>query len=426
MDALVMGMQSSGISAQALLEREGFTVRRYDDNLEIENNWKGRDDVLNGVELVVISPAIPNSHPVVIEAKERGIVIISELELGSRYVSGEKIVVTGTNGKTTTVDMLHKMLTIMGKKSKVMGNIGYPVSQVALDGDELDYAIIEASSFQLEYISSLHPKIAMLLNLSPDHMDRYDDYEDYVNAKKRVFLKQTAMDYAIINGDVRRLREIGKRLPCNVRYVSTREQSGDIFVKNNYFYYNGEPTVSVRDSRVRGEHNRFNMMAVMNVAKILGAKKEHIISFVREYKVLAHRIEYVGTFGGKSYYNDSKGTNVLACKAAVETVGGKIGLILGGSDKKEEFTELFDEIGDKLSYVMVTGANAEKIYSSAMKVGFIDIEVVHSLEEAIKGLSMRDDIENILFSPASASFDRFSSYVERGEFFKNKVYALTV
>ena len=423
--ALVMGVQSSGISAKHLLEREGYEVRLYDDRLELPNNYKDRvEEALEGLELIVVSPSIPYDHPVVKEGEAMGIKVISELELGASYLNVVKIAVTGTNGKTTTVDMLEKLLKIMGKRVRTMGNVGYPVSQVVLDGEELDYAIIECSSFQLERTYTLKPKYAYFLNLSPDHMDRYQSYDDYFNAKKRIFNMQSATDYAFLNGDSRQLRELGKKLSANVKYISTREQKGDIFVKDNYFYVGGQPLISVRESRARGEHNRFNMMAVLSLGKLLGATKEQLMAFVREYRILPHRVEFVCTKNGISFYNDSKGTNVGACLAAIETVGGNIGLIMGGSDKKEDYTEFFDEIYDKVRFTCISGANAEKIYASAMKVGYTNVKILPTLDDCVKELSSIKGIDTVLFSPASASFDRYHNYQERGEFFKNRVYAL--
>ena len=424
--ALVMGIQASGISARNLLLKMGYEVRLYDDKLEIENNFKDRgEEIFENLDLIVVSPSIPYDHPVVKEGEERGIKVISELELGASELKEVTIIaVTGTNGKTTTVDMLEKMLKIMGKKVRTMGNVGYPVSQVVLDGEELDYAIIECSSFQLERTYTLHPKFAVFLNLSPDHMDRYLTYDDYFNAKKRIFNAQCVTDYAVLNYDSKHIRDLAKRLPVTIKWVSSKEQKGDVTVKDNYFYLKGQPLVSVRDTRARGEHNRFNMSAVMTIGATLGATKEQLISFVREYKVLPHRVEFVGTVDGINYYNDSKGTNVGACLSAIRTVGGNVGLIMGGSDKKEDFTEFFDEIYDKVRFVVATGANAEKIYHSALKVGFSDISITETLDEAVELLSKRREVDNVLFSPASASFDRFSGYQERGEYFKNRVYAL--
>lgn len=424
--ALVMGIQASGISASNLLARLGYEVRLYDDNITIENNYKDRgDEIYKDLDLVVLSPSIPSNHPVVKGAESLGIKVISELELGASQLKDSTIIaVTGTNGKTTTVDMLEKMLKIMGKRVRTMGNTGYPVSQVVLDGNIPEYSIIECSSFQLERTYTLRPKYSIFLNLSPDHMDRYDTYEEYFNAKKRIFNMQKVTDYALLNYDLRQTRDLAKHLPVTIKWISAKEQKGDVTVKDNYFYLLGQPLVSVRESRARGEHNRFNMAAVLTIGNILGATKEQLISFVREYRVLPHRIEFVGAVNGISFYNDSKGTNVGACISAIKTVGGKVGLIMGGSDKKEDYCEFFDEIYGKVKYVAVTGANAEKIYDSAMKVGFTDITITNTLDEAVSLLSTKEGIDTVLFSPASASFDRYSGYQERGEYFKNRVYAL--
>ena len=424
--ALVMGIQSSGISAKNLLVKLGYAVRLYDDNLEFESNYKDKgEEIYEDLDLVVVSPSIPYNHPVVKGAEERRIRVISELELGvSQLKDCSIIAVTGTNGKTTTVDMLEKALKIMGKKVKTMGNIGYPVSQVVLDGEDIEYAVIECSSFQLERTYTMRPKFALFLNLSPDHLDRYDSYDDYFNAKKRIFNAQSVTDFAVLNYDVKQIRELAKRLPVTIKWVSSKEQKGDVTVKDNYFYLLGQPLISVRESRARGEHNRFNMAAVMTVARLLGATKEQLQAFVREYRVLPHRVEFVGSVGGVSFYNDSKGTNVGACLSAIRTVEGNIGLIMGGSDKKQDFYEFFDEIYGKVKYVAVSGANAEKIYDSAMKVGFTDIRITQTIDDAVALLSSMDGIDTVLFSPASASFDRFSGYQERGDYFKNRVYAL--
>ncbi|MFA5450076.1 MAG: UDP-N-acetylmuramoyl-L-alanine--D-glutamate ligase, partial [Clostridia bacterium] len=379
------------------------------------------------LDMVLVSPGIPNTHPVIVEAKERGVPIVSELDLGASLLKAEIIMVTGTNGKTTTVDMIGKGLSIMSKKAKVMGNIGYPVSQVVLDGTELEYAVIEASNFQLEYTSHIRPKIAALLNLAPDHIDRYKSYDEYVAAKKRVFLNQTENDFAILNADSRAIREIGKELKAQKIWVSTREAKGDFFVKDNYYYYMGEPLVSVKESRMKGEHNRFNIMTALNVMNILGGKREQFISLIRDYKLLPHRVEYVSTINGISFYNDSKGTNISACKASIDAVkGGGIGLILGGSDKHEEFCEFFDDISDSVKFIAVTGGNEDKIYSAAMKVGFQNIEICPSLSDAIRLLYSKEGIDTVLFSPASASFDRYRGYAHRGDTFKELVYSIEV
>lgn len=419
--AIVIGMRLSGTAAKALLSKQGYEVVGVDDNPEVAPATP--DCPIEEFALGVVSPAIANDHPLIVAAQKAGVKLISELELGIRNLKGIKVVVTGTNGKTTVCDMIDKALKLSGISCRTMGNIGYPVSQVALDGTEYAVNIIEASSFQLEHTYTLRPDYAVLTNIAPDHMDRYPDFAGYFAAKKRVFRLQTASDVAVLNYDQPAIRELGKHLASEVVWVSAAEAVGDCYIKNNAFYLRGEQLISVKESKLRGEFNRFNMMTAITVAARLGATKEALKKFVREYRPLPHRIEYVGVFRGKRCFNDSKGTNVSATLAALDAMEGSTALIMGGSDKKEDYCEFFLDVPEKLKFVAVTGANAEKIYGSALKVGFNDIVIVKDLQAAI--ISAAESAADIvLFSPASASFDRYTGYKERGERFKNLVSAL--
>ena len=419
--AIVIGMRLSGTAAKALLSKQGYEVVGVDDNPEVAPATP--DCPIEEFALGVVSPAIANDHPLIVAAQKAGVKLISELELGIRNLKGIKVVVTGTNGKTTVCDMIDKALKLSGISCRTMGNIGYPVSQVALDGTEYAVNIIEASSFQLEHTYTLRPDYAVLTNIAPDHMDRYPDFAGYFDAKKRVFRLQTASDVAVLNYDQPAIRELGKHLASEVVWVSAAEAVGDCYIKNNAFYLRGEQLISVKESKLRGEFNRFNMMTAITVAARLGATKEALKKFVREYRPLPHRIEYVGVFRGKRCFNDSKGTNVSATLAALDAMEGSTALIMGGSDKKEDYCEFFLDVPEKLKFVAVTGANAEKIYGSALKVGFNDIVIVKDLQAAIiRAAESAADI--VLFSPASASFDRYTGYKERGERFKNLVSAL--
>lgn len=419
--AIVIGMRLSGTAAKALLSKQGYEVVGVDDNPEVAPATP--DCPIEEFALGVVSPAIANDHPLIVAAQKAGVKLISELELGIRNLNGIKVVVTGTNGKTTVCDMIDKALKLSGISCRTMGNIGYPVSQVALDGTEYAVNIIEASSFQLEHTYTLRPDYAILTNIAPDHMDRYPDFAGYFAAKKRVFRLQTASDVAVLNYDQPAIRELGKHLASEVVWVSAAEAVGDCYIKNNAFYLRGEQLISVKESKLRGEFNRFNMMTAITVAARLGATKEALKKFVREYRPLPHRIEYVGVFRGKRCFNDSKGTNVSATLAALDAMEGSTALIMGGSDKKEDYCEFFLDVPEKLKFVAVTGANAEKIYGSALKVGFNDIVIAKDLQAAI--IRAAESAANIvLFSPASASFDRYTGYKERGERFKNLVSAL--
>lgn len=419
--AIVIGMRLSGTAAKSLLSKQGYEVVGVDDNPEVAPATP--DCPIEEFALGVVSPAIANDHPLIVAAQKAGVKLISELELGIRNLKGNKVVVTGTNGKTTVCDMIDKALKLSGISCRTMGNIGYPVSQVALDCTEYAVNIIEASSFQLEHTYTLRPDYAVLTNIAPDHMDRYPDFAGYFAAKKRVFRLQTASDVAVLNYDQPAIRELGKHLASEVVWVSAAEAVGDCYIKNNAFYLRGEQLISVKESKLRGEFNRFNMMTAITVAARLGATKEALKKFVREYRPLPHRIEYVGVFRGKRCFNDSKGTNVSATLAALDAMEGSTALIMGGSDKKEDYCEFFLDVPEKLKFVAVTGANAEKIYGSALKVGFNDIVIVKDLQAAIiRAAESAADI--VLFSPASASFDRYTGYKERGERFKNLVSAL--
>lgn len=419
--AIVIGMRLSGTAAAALLEKQGYEVVRVDDDPAIAPS--APDCPTGEFSLAVVSPAIGNDHPLIKEAEACGVRVVSELELGIQFLKGVKVVVTGTNGKTTVCDMIDKILKLSGISCRTMGNIGYPVSQVILDGADYDVNVIEASSFQLERTYTLKPDYAVLTNVAPDHMDRYPDFESYFAAKKRIFRLQTASDAAVLNYDQPLIRELGTHLASEVIWVSGSEPVGDCYIKNNAFYLKGEQLISVKESKLRGEFNRFNMMTAIDVAARLGAGKEALKKFVREYRPLPHRIEYVGVFRGKRCFNDSKGTNVAATLAALDAMEGSTALIMGGSEKKEDFCEFFLDAPEKLKFVAATGANAEKIYGSALKVGFNDISVVKDLRDAVIEAA-GSDADIVLFSPASASFDRYTGYKERGERFKNLISSL--
>lgn len=427
--AAVIGLSSSGTAAVALLKSKGCKLTVYDDDLSksvsgLKNAAANENyDFIAEQDFIVISPGIPNSHPAVSAAKLHNVPIYSELSIGASELNCPIIAVTGTNGKTSTVGMIKKLLKAAGKKVKTAGNVGYPVSQLAKDGEKLDYAIVEASSFQLEY-GELRPYIACILNFSPDHMDRYESYSDYVAAKTRLVEFQTANDYTVLNRDDPSVWRISEKAEGKVVPFSTKKEEGRAYVKDGYFVYNGKPLVPLKSFGIKGEHNKSNALCALTVGSIVGASEASAAAFIKKCTLPPHRIEYVATVGGKRYYNDSKGTNMHATRAAVDMLDEGIGLILGGSDKKEEFCDFFDTLPDKVVRVAVTGGNAEKILNSALKVGFSDIRIYDNLQQAIDALGACNEVKNVLFSPASASFDRFRNYEERGNAFKELVFRI--
>lgn len=427
---LVMGMKASGISAGYLLKQNGAVVYCYDDSpdIVIENFTVITDcweKYIEAIDLIIISPAIPNEHKVIVKAKELNIKIISEIELGSQFLECPIIAVTGTNGKTTVVSMITKLLGSLGYKVKAMGNIGYPVTQVVLDNQLLDYAIVETSSFQLEYIDKFIPFIAVVLNLAPDHMDRYDNYLQYINAKANIYKNQSSKDYIFVNKDDSVCRKFGMASKAKQIEISVHLKTTAVHIKDHYFCHDDISLCHVKECKLRGEHNKFNLLIALNIGAMLGAKREHLINLIKWYNLLPNRIEYVSTLNNINYYNDSKGTNIHACKNAIASMEGSVGLIMGGSDKKEDFCEFFENIDEKVKAIAVCGGNGEKIFQSALKMGFPDIKLVDSLKNAVEYLREKD-IKNILFSPCSASFDNYRNYAERGDAFKKIIYEISI
>ena len=426
---LVYGMQSSGISAAYLAKKCGANVLCCDDDEKVkvaDFSFISPLDVKNAlqnVDLIIVSPSISKYHDLFSYAKESNVPVVGELEFGCSFLHCKIIAVTGTNGKTTCTTMIDKLMNICGFRSKAMGNVGYPVSQVVLDETPLDVAVIEVSSFQLEHAPTFHPDVAVVLNLAPDHLDRYDDYKEYVLTKSKILQNMTEKDYFIFNSDDGAVRSFVKLTRAKCLPVSTRADLSEIKIKGSYFSDGERSFAHVKECRARGEHNRFNMLVAMNVGKLFGARRENMAKLVKEYAFLPNRIEYVSTIAGKNYFNDSKGTNVHACKNAIDAMDGTVGLIMGGSDKNEDYCDFFENIDEKVKFVAITGANAEKIYNSAQKMGFSESYIFDDLSSCVAFLSSKP-VDNVLLSPCSASFDRYKNYAERGQKFKEIVYAV--
>lgn len=426
---LVVGMKASGISVATLLMKKGAEVFCYDDAIKELSGFTMlndlSDDVVKKMDQIVVSPSIPPQNKAILKGKRYGVPIRGEIEIGCSFLRCPTIMVTGTNGKTTVVTMIEKLLSYAGLRTKAMGNVGYPVSQVILDESELDYAIIEVSSFQLEY-ADVKPYISVILNLAPDHMDRYASYEEYVATKRKICTNQTGADYFLYNKDDGAARKFLTYTNACPIPIGTSGKNSSVYIKDNFYWVDDKALCSVKTCKLRGEHNKFNMLVALNVGKILGAKPEHFLRLIKEYTLLPNRIEYVTSLGGKSYYNDSKGTNIHACRFAIESMTGSVGLIMGGSDKNEDFCDFFENIDPKVKNIAVTGGNAVKIYNSAMKMGYTAIRIVDTLENAVRYLSGIEGIDNVLLSPCSASFDRYKNYAERGEKFKEAVYRVKI
>ena len=426
---MVVGMKASGISVASLLMQHGHTVVCYDDSNERISGFEYLDkitsEIIKKFDYIVVSPSIPPEHTVIQNALLAKIPIFGELEIGCQYLDCPQIMVTGTNGKTTVVTMIEKLLSLAGFKTKAVGNIGYPVSQLALDKTKLDYAVIEVSSFQLEYIDKIKPYISVILNLAPDHLDRYKSYNDYVICKRKISINQDKNDYIFFNNEDGLARQFINFTKAKGMPVSTSKKLSSVYIKDNYYMHGDKTLCNVKLCKLRGEHNKFNLLIALNIGVLLGVCDEHLVRLIKDYTLLPNRIEYVSTLYGKNYYNDSKGTNIHACRYAIASMEGSVGLIMGGSDKNEDFCEFFENISEKIKFIAVTGGNAQKIYNSAMKMGFTNICITNTLKDAVNILSKKD-VNNVLLSPCCASFDRYRNYNERGEKFKEAVYAIKI
>ena len=420
-NVLIYGYGKSGKAAAKLLNRRGANVKVYDDDYSkkdylIFEEWA--EDFKN-IDIVVISPAVSSLKSEVLELKLSGVPVISEIELGYETCYGDVIAVTGTNGKTTTTKLINKIISESGVTSFELGNIGTPFCEVSDKLKTGDVAVVEVSSFQLEGVKNFSPEISVLLNIEPDHLDRHKTIECYEDLKSRIFAKQGEGDFFVANVSDERVAALTKRANCNVVPFSVSEECDGAYIKGGSVFFKGEEVLKVSVSPFKGRELE-NLLAAVCVAKIRKIENSVIEKAVSEFKKPPHRVELVGVKNGKSIFDDSKATNISATISAIEGVTDDTVLILGGSDKGEEFPELFEHIGKKIKRILVCGENAKSILHAARLCGYREITECPSLENCVE-LAYEGDERNILFSPASKSFDRFSGYAERGDKFKEIV-----
>ncbi len=438
MNYLVIGLGRSGISACNLLVKKEFKVFAYDDNKKIGEELKCAKILNEKVELVfslskklakvvdciVLSPGVPFKK---IErfSKKNNIEVISEIELASMFCPCEIVAVTGTNGKTTTVNLLNQILKTE-KQTFLVGNIGTPFCDEVQNMGENDIAICEVSSFQLEHIKNFKPKIAVILNLAPDHMDRYENFQQYAHAKFNLFKNMTKQDVAVLNFDDLLIRALSKSILPEIFYFSKYKQENfnGIFQSDNNFLITIKNNIKeVFDfdlSKHKGLFSQDVMCAIL-IANFLGISKENIIKSLENFSLPKHRIEFVDTIGKVSFYDDSKATNIHSCLSALGHFSESLVLILGGSDKKEDFSTLFKPLPKNVIKIVAYGKTAKKIYKKGVKSGYKNIVKTKCLQDAFDEAVKDCHAEAILLSPACASFDEFNNYEERGEFFKNLV-----
>ena len=387
---------------------------------------QGDLDVLSRVDLIVPSPGVAPFHPLLAEGARRNMLIVSELELASGYVKKPIIAITGTNGKTTTTTLLGEILARCGKRAFVGGNIGTPlISHVSGSQEEEDFVVLEVSSFQLQWVKDFHPFIAMLLNVSCDHLDYHASLEEYRAVKERIFARQGRGDLAVLNGDDPQSVDRAERLPAeHVVFFSSSSQLGEgIFVDGPFLRYRfagRDEIYPVGAIRLRGAHNLENIMAAVVAARMCGCPAEGITETLDTFTGIAHRIESAGTADGVAYYDDSKGTNVDAVYRALQSFDGPVVLLLGGRYKGGDFTVLETLLRERVKAVIVFGEAAGQI--ETMIGGTVETERAGTLREAV-GLARRVAApgDTVLLSPGCSSFDEFKNYEERGSVFKDLV-----
>jgi UDP-N-acetylmuramoylalanine--D-glutamate ligase len=438
---LVCGMAKSGIAAAELLCHLGARVTLQDlkkreeigDVSLLEQSGitvydgKNPDDIILNQELVIVSPGIPSDLPFLCKAKEAEIPVWSEVELAYLMTPCPVAAITGTNGKTTTTTLAGEMLKSQFPGTAVVGNIGVPYSSMVEYLTERDWIVAEISSFQLENTHKFHPRISAVLNISPDHLNRHKTIENYIATKERIFEEQDENDFCILNYDdvvCRKMAEKTKAKPFF--FSSSRPLVEGIFLEEDTIKlrWHGlrQNIIHIDELQILGVHNYENVMAAVAIALCAGVKMGNIIKTLKEFKGVAHRIEYVATVDGVDYYNDSKGTNTDASIRAVNAMKKPIVLIGGGYDKGVSFDDWTATFPGKVKHLVLIGETAPQIQASAEKNGFTTITNCDTFEQAVdlcREIAQEGDC--VLLSPACASWGMFDNYEQRGDLFKARV-----
>lgn len=428
MKVLIVGSGLSGIAAKNYLESFGAEVSFANDK-DIKNVGRFEkhylDRLFEGLSFIVTSPGISPKIPLLAEARERKIKVVCEFELGASSLQGDIIAVTGTNGKTTTVSLIHYLLKNAKTNTFVGGNIGIPVTSFASQTKSGDITTLECSSFQLESVVHFRPHIAAILNFSVDHLSRHGTMKKYMEAKCKITKNQTEEDFLLINADCEMLMQNLPKTRAKVYYFSTKSKVCGCYVKRGSIYFNDNQIetklVSCKDIKLIGEHNLSNVLCGV-LAVWLETKNKSLLDGISTFVGVPHRTEYIKTIGGVEFFNDSKATNISSTLVATKSFKQNLHLILGGSDKGYEFDELFEKLPKNVKSIVVCGATKQKILNAADRANYKNIFQAESLSQAVK-LCYANAKKNevVLLSPACASFDFFKNYEERGTLFRKIV-----
>ena len=439
---LIVGLARTGLVASLFCARYGAAVTATDEKPESELGATtaklraagvslvlGAHTAVNFGEqdLIVLSPGVPADLPALKQARERGIPVWGEIELARRFLQGKLVAITGSNGKTTTTSLVAHMLKTAGIPTLVGGNIGVPLLSLVDSSTGRTVTVAEVSSFQLETTDAFRPEIGMLLNLTPDHLDRHASFEDYAQAKLRMFVNQSERDAAVLNADD---AEVMRRMPTrpHVFWFSRKKRvaqgaflQGDEIV----FRSEGRENAILRREQIglRGDHNLENVLAAVTASSLAGASPAAIAASIKTFAGVEHRLEFVAKVAGVAFYNDSKATNIDAALKAIEAFPGPLIVILGGKDKGSPYTPLRDALSARARMAALIGAASEKIAHdldgavASERAGTLDRAVMIAMKNAQPG-------DTVLFAPACSSFDQFENYEQRGRVFKQLVASL--
>ena len=446
---LVVGLGRSGLSAALFLRDRGARVTVSDTRsaqalakeipalleagIAVEAGGHGLL-TFRRQDLIVVSPGVPLDTPEVAQAARLGTPVIGELELASRFLTGKVVAITGSNGKTTTTTLVGRIFADAGLPTLVGGNIGLPVvelvKQAAAARDGEVWSVLEVSSFQLETTADFRPRIAVVLNITADHLDRHKTFERYAAAKARITSRQGPEEFLVLNAEDKATQMVAAHTEARIFWFSpARRIKQGAFVHGESVFFlaaeNGtpEPILPVTDIPLRGAHNVENVLAAVCAARLAGIPAESIRRTVREFHAVEHRLEPVRTLRGVTYFNDSKATNVDATAKAIASFPGGIHLILGGKDKDSDYTQLAPLLRERVRVVYTIGSAAEKIEREL--AGVVKIESAETLAKALAlAADKAKEGEIVLLAPACSSFDQFENYEHRGRVFRECVMDL--
>ncbi len=440
---LVVGLGKSGVASALFLKARGARVTVSDSKPEaelrdeilllldhgitVETGGHG-DRTFRGQDLIVVSPGVPFDAPQLEQARTLGEPVIGEVELAAQFLPGPMVAITGANGKTTTTTLAGEIIAAGKYPTLVGGNIGTPAITFVDRAQPNTWTVLEVSSFQLETIVSFRPRIAVVLNITPDHLDRHKTFANYVNAKARIFENQQPEDLAVLNADDPTTADLASRTRAQMFWFSRKKEveKGAFVRGGSIFFRDGKrerEIMPLLEIPLKGAHNLENVLAGVSIGALVGCQPAQIRDAVRNFKAVEHRLEFVAQIAGVDYYNDSKATNVDATIKALESFPANIHLILGGKDKGSDYSVLNDLLSARVKRVYTIGAAAAKIESQI--AGASEIMPCQTLDHAVRSASdsaVAGDI--VLLAPACASFDQFQNYEHRGRVFKEAVQAL--